>query len=211
MKKILIALVFTLLPLAVSAQSRSVDKRYLSGAVPVVNGYVQFNKTYKAAGKTQAELFHALKNYTQKSVVEGPDHLPQARITEADSVTGTIAASMDEYLYFKRTNWQIHRVHFYYQLIFEVKDGEYTATMRNLHYKYDPEANPEQAGQDYRAEQWITDEAALSKNGTKLQRVSGKFRVNTIDRKDEIFRGAAEAAGVKKKTKTVEVEVDEED
>lgn len=211
MKKILIALVFTLLPLAVSAQSRSVDKRYLSGAVPVVNGYVQFSKTYKATGKTQAELFHALKNYTQKSVVEGPDHLSQARITEADSLTGTIAASMDEYLYFKRTNWQIHRVHFYYQLIFEVKDGEYTATMRNLHYKYDPEANPEQAGQDYRAEQWITDEAALSKKGTKLQRVSGKFRVNTINRKDEIFRGAAEAAGVKKKTKTVEVEVDEED
>ncbi len=205
MKKTILAFMLMLLPLAVAAQQTSDDSRYLSGAVPVVNGYVQFSKTYKAEGKSQAELFSQLKSYTQKSVVEGPDHLPQARITEADSLSGTIAASMDEYLYFKRTNWQIHRVHFYYQLIFQIKDGEYTATMRNLHYKYDPEANPEQAGQDYRAEQWITDEAALTKKG-KLQRVSGKFRVKTIDRKDAIFRGSAEATGVKKKVKLVEVE-----
>ncbi len=205
MKKTILAFMLMLLPLAAAAQQTSDDSRYLSGAVPVVNGYVQFSKTYKAEGKSQAELFSLLKSYTQKSVVEGPDHLPQARITEADSLSGTIAASMDEYLYFKRTNWQIHRVHFYYQLIFQIKDGEYTATMRNLHYKYDPEANPEQAGQDYRAEQWITDEAALTKKG-KLQRVSGKFRVKTIDRKDAIFRGSAEATGVKKKVKLVEVE-----
>lgn len=207
MKKILLAIMLLIPSLAMTAQNNtSNDARYLAGAVPVVNGYVQFSKTYEVPGKSMSEIFEALKNYTQESVVDGPNHLPQARITEATPETGVIAASMDEYLYFKRTKWQIHRVHFFYQLVFQVKDGGYTVTMRNLHYKYDPEANPENQNVDYRAENWITDQEALTKDGTKLARVSGKFRKNTIDRKDEIFHGAAKAAGVKFKTKTVVVE-----
>ena len=58
----------------------------------------------------------------------------------------------------------------------------------------------------YYAENWITDHNALKKNGTQLTRIGGKFRRFTIDRKDEIFRGAANAAGAKKKMKMVEVE-----
>lgn len=206
MKKFFIAILLALPTLAASAQSQKGDSQYLAGAVPVVDGYVQFSDSRVVEGKTQSQIFEALKKYTQSEIVEGPDHLPQARITEADSLTGTIAASIDEYLYFKRTNWQIHRVHFYYQLIFQAKEGGYTATMRNLHYKYDPEVTAGKFQDDYRAEKWITDDAALTKNGTKLARISGKFRVKTIDRKNEIFRGAANAAGVKKTYKIVEVE-----
>lgn len=207
MKKIFLAIMLLIPSLTMTAQNNnSNEARYLTGAVPVVNGYVQFSKTYEVPGKSMSEIFEALKKYTQESVVDGPNHLPQARITEATPETGVIAASMDEYLYFKRTKWQIHRVHFFYQLVFQVKDGGYTVTMRNLHYKYDPEANPENQNVDYRAENWITDEEALTKGGTKLARVSGKFRKNTIDRKDEILHGAAKAAGVKFKTKTVVVE-----
>lgn len=207
MKKILLAIMLLIPSLTMTAQNNKAnDSRYLAGAVPVVNGYVQFSKTYEVPGKSMSEIFDALKNYTQESVVDGPNHLPQARITEVTPDSGVIAASIDEYLYFKRTNWNTHRVHFFYQLVFQVKDGAYTVTMRNLHYKYDPEANPENASIDYRAENWITDQEALSKDGSKLARVSGKFRKFTIDRKDEIFRGAAKAAGAKFKTKTIEVE-----
>ena len=102
---------------------------------------------------------------------------------------------------------------FYYQLFLQVDDGKFSATMRRLHYRYDPEITAGEFDEDRRAEQWITDDAALTKNGTKLQRVSGKFRVFTIDRKNEVFRGLAKAAGAvvtKKVTKTVEVEEEEE-
>lgn len=211
MNKFILAIFLLTFTLSASAQqsntkANAYESRYLAGAVPTVNGYVQFSKTYEVKGKSKSSIFNALKHYTEENVVNGPDHLPQARMTEADSINGTIAASLDEYLYFKRTKWQIHRVHFYYQLVFEVKDDGYTVTMRNLHYKYDPEANTTQVGGDYRAENWITDEAALTANGKKLARISGKFRKATIDRKDAIFLDAARAAGVKFKKKVVEVE-----
>lgn len=192
-----------LLALPLSAQ-QSEDEKYLAGAVPVNEaGFVEFEKTYTVRNKSKGEIYHSLKEYTQREIVEGENHLEQARITEADSANGVIAASMEEYLYFKRKAWTMDRVRFYYQLVFEVTDSTYTVTMRNLHYLYDDVPSP----QDYRAENWITDEEALNKAGTKLNRVAGKFRRFTIDRKDEIFLGAARAAGaVRKVVRYVEEE-----
>ena len=213
MKKVVLLLML-LLPLACAAQRGKVEtqQRYLAGAVPMVDGYVQFDKTYFVKNKDKATLMQELKDYVQKELVDGPDQLPQARITEVSPDSGIIAAGIEEYMYFKRTNWQIHRVRFYYQLVFRVENGKFTATMRRLHYRYDPEVTAGEFDDDRRAEKWITDDAALTKNGTKLARVSGKFRAFTIDRKNEIFRGAGKATGaVVKRKVTKTVEVDEED
>lgn len=213
MKKVIL-LMMLLLPLACVAQRGKVEtqQRYLAGAVPMVDGYVQFDKTYFVKNKDKATLMQELKDYVQQELVDGPDQLPQARITEVSPDSGIIAASIEEYMYFKRTNWQIHRVRFYYQLVLRVEDGKFTATMRRLHYRYDPEVTAGEFDDDRRAENWITDEAALTKNGTKLARISGKFRTFTIDRKNEIFRGAGKAVGaVVKRKVTKTVEVDEED
>lgn len=213
MKKVVLLLML-LLPLACAAQRGKVEtqQRYLAGAVPMVDGYVQFDKTYFVKNKDKATLMQELKDYVQKELVDGPDQLPQARITEVSPDSGIIAASIEEYMYFKRTNWQIHRVRFYYQLVFRVENGKFTATMRRLHYRYDPEVTAGEFDDDRRAEKWITDDAALTKNGTKLARVSGKFRAFTIDRKNEIFRGAGKATGAVVKRKVIKtVEVDEED
>ena len=202
MRKLLF-LLSMLLVLPIQAQ-RNEDDKYLAGAVPVNEaGYVEFKKTYKVRNKSQAENYHLLKEYTQREIVEGENHLPQARITEADSMKGVIAASMEEYLYFKRKAWTMDRVRFYYQLVYEVSDSTFTVTMRNLHYLYDDVPSPS----DYRAEDWITDAEALNKDQTKLTRVAGKFRKFTIDRKDEIFLGAARAVGaVRKVVRYVEEE-----
>lgn len=202
MKKIALCLLLAL-PLAAGAQTQDNLDKYMAGAVPVnSSGFVYFAKDYEAPGKSQLELFRLLRDYTRKEIVDAPDHLPQARITEADSSTGIIAASIEEYLYFKRKAWTMDRVRFYYQLIFRISDGKYNVEMRNLRYIYDDVPQQEVL----RAEQWITDEEALNKSKTKLLKIPGKFRRFTIDRKDAIFRGAARAAGVAKKTKTVVVE-----
>lgn len=211
MKK-LILLMMLLLPVWCVAQNeRGVDKRYLAGAVPLVNGYVQFDRTFMVNNGTKAAIMDSLRNYVQRELVDGEEQLPQARLTEVSQDSGIIAASIEEYMYFKRTNWQIHRVRFYYQLVLTVKDGGFTASMRRLHYRYDPEVTAGEFDEDRRAENWITDDAALSKDGRKLQRISGKFRRFTIDRKNEIFKGLAQAAGAKSKRKVKVVEVEEDD
>lgn len=215
MKKIVLLLLILLPVLATAQRGRQPqdsEARYLkTGAVPVKDGYVQFEKTYFVPKKTRAELMDSLRAYVQRELIDGEDQLPQARITEVTPDSGIIAASIEEYMYFKRTKWQIHRVHFYYQLVFRVDDGKYNVTMRRLHYRYDPEVTAGDFDDDRRAENWITDEAALTKNGTKLARISGKFRVKTIDRKNEIFLGAAVAAGAKVKRKVIMVEEPEEE
>ncbi|MBR4298034.1 MAG: hypothetical protein IKT82_07620, partial [Bacteroidaceae bacterium] len=88
------------------------------------------------------------------------------------------------------------------------EDGKFTISMRRIRYIYDltetpsTEANPDVC---FTAEKWITDAEALNKSQTKLLKIPGKFRRFTIDRKDEIFNGAAKAVGAKRKVKVVEV------
>lgn len=213
MKKLFFLMMLLLPVWCVAQNARGVDKRYLAGAVPLVDGYVQFDRSYKVNNSTKAAIMDSLRSYVQRELVDGEEQLPQARLTEVNADSGIIAASIEEYMYFKRTNWQIHRVRFYYQLVLNVNNDGFTATMRRLHYRYDPEVTAGEFDEDRRAENWITDEAALSKDGKKLQRISGKFRKFTIDRKNEIFKGLALAAGAKskRKVKVVEVEEDEDE
>ena len=213
MKKLFFLMMLLLPVWCVAQNARGVDKRYLAGAVPLVDGYVQFDRSFKVNNSTKTSIMDSLRSYVQRELVDGEEQLPQARLTEVNADSGIIAASIEEYMYFKRTNWQIHRVRFYYQLVLNVTNDGFTATMRRLHYRYDPEVTAGEFDEDRRAENWITDEAALSKDGKKLQRISGKFRKFTIDRKNEIFKGLALAAGAKskRKVKVVEVEEDEDE
>ncbi len=180
------------LPFLAMAQKSNDLEKYLAGAVPTnEQGVVYFEKTYNVKGKSQADLYRLLYTYTTENVIAGENHLPQARLLEANIETGELAASMEEYLYFKRTALVNDRVRFYYKLIFKIEDEKFTVSLQNLHYIYDDIPSP----QDYRAEKWITDDVALDKTKTKLRKMTGKFRRFTIDRKDELFRGAAKAVG----------------
>lgn len=193
MKNLLIILfALCLFPFHAQAQ-KPVTERYAAGTVPVVDGFVRFDRTYSLQGQSRRQIAEIIKDFVQRELVDGPEQLPQARITEYDPEAGTVAASIEEYMYFKRTNWQIHRVRFYYQFVAQVEDGQARIELRRLHYRYDPEVTAGDFDDDRRAEDWITDEHALAKNGTKLARISGKFRTFTIDRKDEIFDHLAKA------------------
>ena len=193
MKNLLIILfALCLFPFHAQAQ-KPVTERYAAGTVPVVDGFVRFDRTYSLQGQSRRQIAEIIKDFVQRELVDGPEQLPQARITEYDPEAGTVAASIEEYMYFKRTNWQIHRVRFYYQFVAQVEDGQAQIELRRLHYRYDPEVTAGDFDDDRRAEDWITDEHALAKNGTRLARISGKFRTFTIDRKDEIFDHLAKA------------------
>ena len=206
MKRLFLILML-IVPMAMSAQSNKNDmSRYLEGAVPTRDGLVYFEQTYNVDGKTQGELYSLLRRYVQSTIVKGENSLEQSRITELDSAAGLIVASIEETLYFKRKAWVSDFTRFFYQLIVRTEDGKFSIEMRRLHYLYEPS---EQYGIEttYPAEKWITDEEALNKSKTKLTRVGGKFRRFTIDRKDEIFTGAARSVGaVKRVVRVIEVE-----
>jgi len=203
LKKLILLLAF--LPLGTNAQDWN-NPKYLAGAVTQnEQGIVTFSRTYEAPGKTRDELFHTLRTYLQTDLMKGPNALQQCRLVENDSVEGLLAARMDEYLYFKQKAWVSHRTRFTYELIFNVNDGGFRVEMRRLRYLYEEQETPNSQPMDIRAEDWITDKEALTKKGTLLRKVR-PFRVFTIDRKDEIFREAARACGVKFKTKVIEVD-----
>lgn len=169
---------------------------YLKGAVTEKNGVVVFEETFIVPGKSKVDIFDSLKNYTQ-SIVTGENHLPQSRITELSPNKDIIAASVEETLWFKRTALVSDFARFFYQLVFEVSDGQFKVTLLRLRYIYEPMATP---GQDnvMLAEEWITDKEALKKDGTQLRRgTSKKFRIASIDRKNQLFRGAGRACGLK--------------
>lgn len=208
MNKVLsfIACILFLILAPVSIKAQNDETKYLEGAVTLKNGYVEFEKSYNVPGKSQKEIFGALQNYIQNSLIDGPESLKQSRMVKADSTNFTIVADLEEWLYFKRKAWVTHRTRFYYQIIAQAEEGRFNIIMRRIHYLYDEEERPGMA-EPYHAEEWITDDIALNKEKTKLTRIAGKFRRYTIERKDEIFTNAARAAGAKVKVlKVIEVE-----
>lgn len=182
------------LPFVVMAQAED-ESRYLRGAVPVENGYVVFRQHYVCAGQSQEELRVALLNYVKEQVVKGPNAFPQARLTDTGDTTGYIVASVEETLYFRRSAWVTHFTRFLYQLVVTPSDGGFDIEMRHLRYLYDEGANPQNLLYNYTAEDLITDAEALNAKG-QLKRLQGKkFRRFTLDRRDELFAGAARAVG----------------
>ena len=207
MKHFIITLLFAI-PLSLFAQKGKDMSQYMAGAVPEKNGMVYFEKTYEVPGKSKAEIFTLLKDYTLNDIINGENAMPQARIQEADSIKGLLVAGIDEYLYFKRTAISTDGTRLYYQLIYTIDDAKFNVEIRRIRYIYDltetpsTEAHPDAC---FSAEDWITDKEALNKKQTKLLRMPGKFRRFTIDRKNEIFSGAAIATGAVRKMKMVEV------
>ena len=162
------------------------DQKYLVGAVPVVNGQVQFSTEIKAEGKSAEQIYEIILKYFNQLIKED-NQLEQSRITAKDSINHQLAVSLQEWLVFKNKPLVLDRTRFMYTLIAQCEDGKATIIMKRIYYLYDEERDP----MTYKAEEWITDQYGLKKNKQKLSRVSGNFRRKSIDRKDYIFNKIA--------------------
>lgn len=177
------------MPAVAQTKQNAVPAKYAAGAVPVVDGKVVFSQKYIIPSMSKAEIYSALKAFAG-TLIKDENSLQQSRISADDESNGLLAVKMEEWMYFKRTAWVTNRTRFYYQLLFQVKDGGYEVILRDMHYYYDEEHN---GGYNYDANTWITDEASLRKGGTKLSKINGKFRTKTIDRKDTLFKASYNA------------------
>ena len=81
-------------------------------------------------------------------------------------------------------------------MIAQATDGHLKVTMERIKYAYQINQR-DNRGFETTAEEWITDKEALNKRQDKLAKGNGKFRMKTIDRKDNIFRRICPALDVK--------------
>lgn len=213
MKRIILVLAL-LLPMAVMAQNSKVDKnaeKYLRGAVPVENGAVTFQKTFRVPGQTDAQLHENMLFYVKDNLVAKGMEDAWTRMISDGTEDGIISARVEEWMVFTKKFLALDRTRFRYQITVTTGNEQVNITVTQISYLYGEEWNENkptgEGGTIYRAEEWITDEHALNAKGTKVLSGSGKFRRNTIERVNEIFNNAMdmfEAQGQEKEAQEKE-------
>lgn len=199
MKKILLALC-VLLSITAGAKSNT-DAKYLAGAVPQENGMVVFRKSFRVPGKTHEQVLAGMSDFVTKGLVKNAIEGLRTRVISDGQSDGQIVARVEEYMVFKSKPLYLDRTRFRYQLVAKVTDDRVDMEISQISYYYGEQTDGTK-GETYKAEEWITDEAAITKSGNKLYPRSGKFRIKTVDRAAEIF---AQAIDKFEQKRTVEV------
>ncbi|MBO6077507.1 MAG: DUF4468 domain-containing protein [Bacteroidaceae bacterium] len=192
MKKALLTI--TALLVTLLATAKVVDEqnpKYAKGAVPVdENGMVYFTQTYQIPeGMSEDYCYELLLNWAK-----GRFALPYAnagRILNEDADARRFIFHVDQMIVFKSSALVVDESKISYNFSASVKDGAVTMKITDIKYRY--EEGREGGGKVFPAEDWITDQEAYNRKGTKFLKSTGKFRIKTIDMKDILFSKAAEA------------------
>lgn len=153
---------------------------YLAGAVPTTTeGIVCFERTIPLGSKTSAEALSILKNEAQE-IIDSPASAKEiSRIIQES--TDTVIATICEPIYFKKAKWETDSALVRYQYMATVNQQAATVRIWLISYSY------EEIGFGYKAEEWITDKAALTKDKLALRKANGKFRIKTVDYANALF------------------------
>lgn len=169
-----------------------VDNKYLAGAVPEVNGRIVFLKNIPTK-KTESECFASLNEWlTQRFKPKASTDIQKA--TNAHVVYAAQKGDLykmkcegDEYLVFINTVLALNQTRIHYVLDISCKKGLVELKLGSIKYDYNETSN-NSSYNTISAESQITDKFALNKKKTRLVRELGtKYRVHTIDLKDELF------------------------
>lgn len=173
------------------------DPKYLSGAVPEVNGSVVFTLDKEVPGMSADDIYDNVYRVLQKIVEDTKDAelQPESRIAAVNKGEHTVIARMKEWLVFSNSFLSLDRTEMNYTIIAKATDGHVNVTIDRINYAYEMNRSETQ-GFRVKAEDWITDSEAINKKGDKLLKASAKFRRKTIDRKDYIFRRISASLGV---------------
>jgi colicin import membrane protein len=162
-----------------------VPAKYLEGAVPVnKDGMVEWKTGIDAAGKSADDLFNIVYNFCD-TLTRSDSQIKGSRIALINKTEHTIVCTIKEWLVFQNSSLCLDRSQFNYNLIIKCTDGHIDVTMNRVSYDYEKDRS---TGFSINAEEWITDELGMNKKHTNVSRMSGKFRMKSIDRKNEITR-----------------------
>ena len=159
------------------------DYKYLvEDAVQVVDGYVTWVLDFDAPGKDAKQLYEEMLAYLQ-AMTKGENQLEGSNVSLVNPSQHKIVAHICEWLTFKSSFFMMDRAEMDYHLFVDCTAGHVKVTMARINYKYHEGKDRELL----KAEEQITDKAAVNKKRTRLYPITGKFRRKTIDRKDELF------------------------
>ena len=161
------------------------DKKYLEGAIPLVDGKVSFNYDLDIPGKNAQQIYD-LTYAVLDSMTKGDNQFAESSIALVNRKEHIIAARFKEWLIFQSSFLSLDRSILNYTVIARCSNEHLNITLSRISYVYEKDRGMND-GIETTAENWITDKYGLNKSKTKLSRMSGKFRKKTIDRKDEIF------------------------
>ena len=173
------------------------DPRYLLGAVPEAEGVVTFQKSLTVTDKSEQQVYDILLAYINNSIMSNAIPNQQySRLISEEKGNGTIVARIEEYMTFSHVFLNLDRTRFRYLLSAKVTGQKVNLTITQVSYYYNEDREGKN-GVNYKAEEWITDKVAVNKKGTRLYPRSGKFRMRTVDRVQEIFEGFKDALTTK--------------
>ena len=185
--KNLTQLLFTLfclcLPAVLHAQDKD-DSKYLTGAVPEVDGKVVFTKEFSIPGMSQDEIYERLLNWMDARLEKNEN---TSRVVFSDKEKGQIVGVGDEWIVFSSTALSLDRTQILYQLTITCQPEKSVLEVEKIRFNY------REGKEKYNAEEWIVDKYALNKTKTKLVRGLAKWRRKTVDFVDDLCLGAAEA------------------
>ncbi|QYR10965.1 DUF4468 domain-containing protein [Prevotella sp. Rep29] len=159
------------------------DEKYLEGAVPLVNGNIEWEKTFETANSPDDNYQRMMRLFA--AMTKEKNQLPSSNVALVNESERTIVAHFEEWLVFASNFISIDRTKFIYNIIATCQGNTVNVRLFRISYRYEEERTTKSL---IKAEEWITDDVCLNKKKTKLNRISGKFRRKTIDRKDEIFK-----------------------
>ena len=185
MKKIItylcIAALAICLPQQVLAQknenAKHEDSYYLKGAVPEVNGKVVFSKEFSIPGMNKGEVYSITKEWMDARMQQNAN---KSRLAFSDEEKGQLAANGEEHIVFSNNALSLDRTKVMYQMLAYCDEGKCVLEIKNIRYDYPNEK------EIFLAEDWITDEVALTKDQTKLHRGFAKWRRKTVDWVDDM-------------------------
>lgn len=173
------------------------DPKYLLGAVPEAEGVVTFQKSLTVTDKSEQQVYDILLAYINNSIMSNAIQNQQySRLISEEKENGIIVARIEEYMTFSHVFLNLDRTRFRYLLSAKVMGQKVNITITQVSYYYNEDREGKN-GVNYKAEEWITDKVAVNKKGTRLYPRSGKFRMRTVNRVQEIFEGFKDALTTK--------------
>ncbi len=164
-----------------SKKNDNKDQKYLTGAVPEVDGRVVFSHEASAPGKSAAEIYTILVKKLQE--MARTEEQIKSDVAIVNEASHEIGATFEEWMTFKSSALVLDRTRFYYTVHVLCYDGRATINISRLRYLYEEEREPMRLT----AEEWISDDKAINKKKTKLLPGSAKFRRKTVDRMEAVF------------------------
>ena len=179
--------IFTILAFMVAAPALlfGQNEKYMSGAVPVTDGKVVFERELNVPLFSEEQIYNALADWAGKKFTGKSN-----RIISSDKSKSTLLVQGEDEMVIKIGLFP-GKVKVHYILAADCANGKCTLKTTRIKYSNNP-ASKKSTDIIY-AEEYITDKYALNKSKTKIFAGTGDYRKNTIDIVDNVAQEAQDA------------------